>query len=71
MQRNNGDMIISSSTHVSFESSATLEPGQHISKIYIYQYASDHQSVYIGSKLLANDELMSENKQVVPDHLLL
>ena len=48
-QRNNGDIIIKSSTNVSFESSATVEPRQCISKIYIYLYVSD-QSVFIGSK---------------------
>ena len=40
MQRNNGD----------FESSATVEPRQRISNIYIYLYASD-KSVFIGSEL--------------------
>ena len=51
MQRNNGDVIIQSSTHVSFESSATVEPRQRISNIYIYLYVSD-QSVFIGSELV-------------------
>ena len=41
MQRNNGDMIIESSTYVSFDSSATIEPQQRISNIYIYLYVSD------------------------------
>ena len=49
MQRNNGDMIIQSSTYVSFESSATVEPQQGISNIYIYLYVSD-QSMFIGSE---------------------
>ena len=47
MQRNKGDMIIYSSTYASFESSATVEPRQRISNIYIYLYVSD-QSVFIG-----------------------
>ena len=50
MQRNNGDMIIQSSTYVSFESSATVEPRQRISNIYIYLYVSD-QPVFIGSEV--------------------
>ena len=50
MQRNNGDMIILSSTHVRFESSATVEPRQCISNIYMYLYVSD-QSVFIGSEV--------------------
>ena len=49
MQRNNGDMIILSSTYVSFESSATVEPRQRISNINIYLYVSD-QSVFNGSE---------------------
>ena len=49
MQRNNGDMIILSSTYVSFESSATAEPRQRVSNIYVYLYVSD-QSVFIGSE---------------------
>ena len=52
MQRNNGDMIIQSSTYVSFESSSTVEPWQRISNIYIYLYVSD-QSVFIGSESIA------------------
>ena len=52
MHRNNGNMIIESSTHVSFESSATVEPRQRISNIYIYLYVSD-QSVFIGSEIQA------------------
>ena len=51
MLRNNGDMIILSSTYVSFESSATVEPRQRISDIYIYLYVSD-KSVFIGSEFL-------------------
>ena len=50
MQRNNGDMIIQSSTHDSFESSATVESRQRISNIYIYLYVSD-QAVFIGSEV--------------------
>ena len=49
MQRNNGDMIIQSTTYVSFKSSSTVEPRQRISNIYNYLYVSD-QSVFIGSK---------------------
>ena len=49
MQRNNRYMIILSSTYVSFESSATVEPRQRISNINIYLYVSD-QSVLIGSE---------------------
>ena len=50
MQRNKGDMIIKSSTYVSFECSITVAPRQRISNIYIYLYESD-QSMFIGSKL--------------------
>ena len=50
MQRNNGDMIILSSAYVSCESSATVEPQQRISNIYIYLYVSD-QSMFIGSQI--------------------
>ena len=42
-------MIIQASTYVSFESSATVEPQQRSSNIYIYLYVSD-QSVFIGSE---------------------
>ena len=49
MQRNNGDMIIYSSTYVSFESTVSGEPLQFISNIYIYLYVSD-QSSFIGSE---------------------
>ena len=49
MHRNNDDMISYSSTYVSFESSAIVEPRQRISNIYIYLYVSD-QSVFIGSE---------------------
>ena len=49
MQRNNEDMLILSSIYASFESSATVEPRQRISNIYIYLYVSD-QSVFIGSE---------------------
>ena len=58
MQRNNRDMIIKSSTYVSSESSATVEPRQGISNIYIYLYVSD-QSVFIASEsfpILAGSE---------------
>ena len=51
MLRNNGDMIIYSSTYISFESSATVEPRQRISNIYINLNVSD-QSVFIGSELV-------------------
>ena len=47
----NGDMIIYSSKYASFKSTATIEPRQRISNIYIYLYVSD-QSVFIGSELL-------------------
>ena len=50
MQRNYGDVIILSSIYISFESSATVEPRQRISNIYIYLYVSD-QSVFIGSEM--------------------
>ena len=50
MQRNNGDMIIYSGKYVSFESSATVEPRQRVSNIYLYLYVSD-QSVFIGSEM--------------------
>ena len=43
-------MIIKSGTYVSFESSATVEPRQRISNIYIYLYVSD-QTVFIGSEV--------------------
>ena len=49
MLRNNEDMIILSSTYVSFESSATVEPRQRISDKYIYLYVSD-KFVFIGSE---------------------
>ena len=49
MQRNNAEMIIKSSPYVSFKSSATVEPRQRISSIYIYLYVSD-QSVFIGAR---------------------
>ena len=55
MQRNNGDMIIYSSTYASFESAATVEPRQRISNIYIYLYVSE-QSVFIGSEILRSGE---------------
>ena len=50
MQTNNVDMIIQSSTYVSFESSAAIEPQQQITNIYIYLYVSD-QSLFIGSRV--------------------
>ena len=50
MQRNNGVVIIQSSTYVNFESSSTVEQQQRISIIYIYLYVSD-QSVYIRSEV--------------------
>ena len=53
MQRNNDDMIIYSSTYVSFESLVTVEPRQRTSNIYIYLNVSD-QSVFIGSEILAH-----------------
>ena len=37
--------------YISFESSATVEPRQRISNIYIYLYVHD-QSVFIGSELI-------------------
>ena len=43
-------MIIKSATYVSFESSATVEPWQSNSNIYIYLYVSD-QSVFNGSEV--------------------
>ena len=49
MQRNNGDMIILSSTYASFDE-LTVEPRQRISNIYIYMFVSD-QSVFVGSKI--------------------
>ena len=56
MQRNKGDMIIKSSTYVSFESSAIVEPRQRIFNIYIYLYVSD-QSMFIGSEVAGMNHL--------------
>ena len=53
MERNNGDMIIKSSTYVSFERSAIVEPRQRISNLYIYLYVSD-QFVFIGERTKAH-----------------
>ena len=47
MQRNNGDMIILSSTYVILKA----QPWQRISNIYIYLYVS-YQTMYTGSKVL-------------------
>ena len=70
MQRIDGDMIVYSATYVSFESSATVEPQQHISNIYIYLYVSD-QSVFIGSELyhiLYSENIAIIYKPVLGDH---
>ena len=53
-------MIIQSSTYFSFESSATVEPRQRISNIYIYLYVSD-QSVVIGSETKTRDGYRKKN----------
>ena len=56
MQRNNGGMNSIFNKRQPFESSATVEPRQRISNIYIYLYVSS-QSVFIGSE----DRLTMEN----------
>ena len=60
-------MIIWPGTCVSFESSATVEPRQRISNIYIYLYVSD-QSMFIGSEfqILGGHALSSLNIMYVP-----
>ena len=48
MQKNNGDMMIQSSTYVSFESSATVEPRQHISNFYTLDMKKNFINLVIG-----------------------
>ena len=69
MQRNSGDMIIYSSTYASFESTATVEPQQRISYIYIYLYVSD-QSVFIGSELGTNIDVHYRRLQMMTSQAL-
>ena len=59
MQRNNGYMIIQSSNTSVLKaqlSSATIEPWQRISNIYIYLYVSD-QSVLIWVRVKIKDNV--------------